>query len=78
MQEKVPRHALSRVAAYDWMGSSALRPLGLALVGPIASVIGIDTTLLAAAVIVLLTNLGMLAVRSIRELRSGQVSPAEA
>jgi MFS family permease len=69
MQERVPRHALSRVAAYDWMGSSVLRPVGLGLVGPVAHAIGIETTLLAAAAIIVVTNLGMLGVRSIREVR---------
>jgi MFS family permease len=78
MQESVPAYALSRVAAYDWMGSSVLRPLGLVAVGPVASAIGIDTTLLGAAAIVLLTNVGMLGVRSIRELRSGAPALARA
>jgi hypothetical protein len=39
---------LSRVSAYDWMGSMALRPLGLAIVGPIAAAIGFKATLLGA------------------------------
>ncbi len=78
MQEQVPRHALSRVAAYDWMGSSILRPVGLALVGPVATVIGVETTLLLAAALVFATNLGMLAVRSIRELRRGVPATAPA
>ncbi|HEX2708209.1 MAG TPA: hypothetical protein VHM66_09420, partial [Solirubrobacterales bacterium] len=32
----IPQQALSRVSAYDWLGSLALEPLGLALVGPLA------------------------------------------
>jgi MFS family permease len=48
VQRQVPPHLLSRVAAYDWMGSTALRPLGLAVVGPIALAIGVRTTLLGA------------------------------
>jgi MFS family permease len=48
LQRHVPPEALSRVAAYDWMGSTALRPLGLVIVGPIASVVGVEETLLVA------------------------------
>jgi MFS family permease len=32
----IPQESYSRVAAYDWFGSLALEPLGLALVGPLA------------------------------------------
>src|SRR6185369_7979361 len=43
--QNVPQNALSRVTAYDWLGSLALEPVGLALVGPLAAGIGIPTTL---------------------------------
>ena len=33
----IPPHALSRVSAYDWMGSLALLPLGFAMAGPLAA-----------------------------------------
>jgi MFS family permease len=50
--QKLPQESLSRVMAYDWFGSLALEPLGLALVGPLAVAIGISTTLwLGAATI---------------------------
>jgi hypothetical protein len=48
VQREVPPHLLSRVAAYDWMGSTALRPIGLAVVGPIAIAVGVRATLLGA------------------------------
>jgi hypothetical protein len=38
--ENIPGRALSRVSSYDWLGSIALRPIGLALVGPVAVAIG--------------------------------------
>ena len=38
----VPDESLSRVSAYDWFGSLAFQPLGLAIWGPIAEVIGIS------------------------------------
>jgi MFS family permease len=62
MQRNVPREALSRVAAYDWMGSTALRPLGLAIVGPIANAIGVRETLLAAFALTMVSSLTLLVV----------------
>jgi hypothetical protein len=56
VQRNVPREALSRVSAYDWMGSTALRPLGLAIVGPIASVAGLKATLLGAFALTMLSS----------------------
>lgn len=40
LQRRVPGAVLSRVVSYDWLGSLALRPLGLALWGPLAAAIG--------------------------------------
>ena len=37
----VPDESLSRVSAYDWFGSIAFQPLGMAIWGPIAALIGI-------------------------------------
>jgi hypothetical protein len=37
LAQRIPPHALSRVASYDWMGSYALLPLGLVAVGALAS-----------------------------------------
>ncbi len=41
----IPADALSRVSSYDWMGSLALLPLGFAIAGPVASVVGARTVL---------------------------------
>jgi MFS family permease len=41
LQEQIPAEALSRVSAFDLMGSLAFYPLGMAVAGPIAAVIGI-------------------------------------
>jgi hypothetical protein len=51
------------------VGSIALLPLGLAVVGPIASVVGIRATCWGAAALVVLATLPVLAVRDVRELR---------
>jgi MFS family permease len=40
LAERIPPHLLSRVAAWDWMGSLGLLPLGYLLAGPVASAFG--------------------------------------
>jgi MFS family permease len=49
LQKHVPSAALSRVSAYDWFGSLAFQPLGLAIAGPLAARIGTSETLWVAA-----------------------------
>jgi hypothetical protein len=48
-QQLIPEHLLSRLSSFDWFGSVALNPIGYALVGPLAGVIGVPATLYAAA-----------------------------
>ncbi len=45
----IPAQALSRVSAYDWMGSLALLPLGFAIAGPLAGALGARTVLAVGA-----------------------------
>ncbi len=45
LQKEVPRDSLSRVSAFDGMGSLSLRPLGLAIAAPLAAWLGITHTL---------------------------------
>jgi MFS family permease len=66
--QQVPPESLSRVIAYDWFGSLALEPLGLALIGPLAAGVGISTTLWIAAGVVLLCQVGVLSVPAVRRL----------
>jgi MFS family permease len=74
--QHIPQQALSRVSAYDWFGSLALEPIGLALVGPLAAGIGISTTLWLAAAAMTLCQAAVLCVPSVRRLPAGP--PAEA
>ena len=78
LQERVPREALSRVSAYDWMGSMVLRPLGLAVVGPLAAVVGVRATLVGAAALGLACNVALLAVPEVWTLERGDAKPVEA
>ena len=49
LQRHVPASEISRVSAYDWFGSMAFSPFGLAMWGPIAAVTGISAALWIAA-----------------------------
>jgi hypothetical protein len=68
LQRRIPGEALSRVAAYDWFGSMALAPLGLAVAGPLADLLGIEGALWLAAVAIVAVALGLLAVREVRTM----------
>src|SRR5256714_844645 len=50
-QREVPEAARSRVSSYDALGSFVLIPLGSAIAGPLASLIGISTTLILSGAI---------------------------
>jgi predicted MFS family arabinose efflux permease len=62
----IPQESLSRVMAYDWFGSLALAPVGLALVGPLSAAIGIPTTLWFGAAAMFLCQLCVLMVPAVR------------
>jgi hypothetical protein len=53
-QQQVPEAARSRVSSYDALGSFVLIPLGSAIAGPVASVVGVHATLIGSGVIGLL------------------------
>jgi MFS family permease len=74
LQAEIPPESLSRVSAYDWLGSLAFNPIGAALVGPIAAGIGIETTLLACAAITTVTNLWALTLPGVRRMRAVAVA----
>jgi hypothetical protein len=71
LQQKVPESALSRVSSYDWIASTALRPLGYAAIGPLAVLLGTRATLLAAAAGLVLLEVAVLCVRDLRDLTAG-------
>ncbi|MFG2734041.1 MFS transporter [Streptomyces harbinensis] len=75
LQQHVPQEALSRVSSYDALGSFVLGPLGLALVGPVSAVVGVERTLAACAVLALLVNTATLLSRSVRDLPARPAAP---
>ena len=68
LQTHVPRELISRVAAWDWMGSSALRPIGYIVAGPAAALLGTRGALLTFAGIVAVGAVGPIALPSVRAL----------
>jgi len=62
--------ALSRVSAYDILGSIALAPLGEAVAGPLVESLGARSALLLAVACIALPTLAVLGVREVRTLRS--------
>jgi hypothetical protein len=68
LQRHIPPESLSRVSAYDWFGSFAFYPLGLALWAPLAAAVGLGTSLWIASAVLITTTLAMLAIPAIRHL----------
>ena len=69
LQQHVREDALSRVSAWDWMGSFLFLPLGLVAAGPVCALIGISTTLWISVGWCVLSTLAVLLVPSVRNLR---------
>jgi hypothetical protein len=69
LQRHIPDDSLSRVSAYDWFGSFAFYPLGLALWGVIAGGIGVHSALWIAFGMLAASAAALLAVPDIRNFR---------
>ncbi len=69
LQQHVREEALSRVSAWDWMGSFAFLPLGFVLAGPVSNAIGISTTLWVSVGYLVASTLAVMLVPSVRNLR---------
>jgi MFS family permease len=69
LQQHVPLEKLSRVSAYDALGSFVFIPLGLTIAGPLADALGLTHALWLAAAVATATSVSALSVREVRELR---------
>ncbi|MFD0339980.1 MFS transporter [Streptomyces sp. NPDC127117] len=78
VQSHSPPHALSRIHAYDVIGSIGLVPAGRALAGPVAAGIGASAVLLSSTAFLLLGCVALLLVPAVvrlrRPVRAGQVT----
>jgi len=76
LAQHIPPRALSRVSAWDWMGSLALLPVGYAIAGPLASRFGASAVLgIGSAVGVVMLVLALLP-RATRALSSPVSQPS--
>lgn len=76
LQQHVPLDKLSRVSAYDALGSIVFVPVGLTIAGPVADALGLTEALWLGAAIATASTLAALAVKDVRELRSRDDAPA--
>jgi predicted MFS family arabinose efflux permease len=65
LAERIPPHLLSRVSAYDWMGSLALLPLGYLAAGPLGERLGAAEVLGAGSLIAVVALAMALSTRDI-------------
>lgn len=72
LQTKIPSHMLSRVSAYDHLGSIALAPIGIVVAGFLFEKIGAQPTLAIAALTIILPTALALGVRDVRMMTSGK------
>jgi MFS family permease len=68
MQQEIPQEKLSRVYSYDALGSWVLIPLGLAVAGPVAELVGTRETIVGAVAISLTATLAVLFVPDVRTI----------
>ena len=71
LAENIPPHLLSRVGAYDWLGSMALIPVAYLVAGPLGESIGSPEVLLAGALAGVLVEVAILSVPGVWSLKSG-------
>lgn len=77
MQQQIPADLLSRVSAYDALGSYALSPVGTAAVGPIAAAVGLTAALAGGGVLIVASAMCVLSVAEVRHLTRHPPVPAE-
>jgi MFS family permease len=73
----IPPRALSRVSAWDWMGSLALLPAGYLAVGSLAGAVGLRAVLGVGSAVGLVILSAALLPRSTRELGDGAARSAQ-
>jgi MFS family permease len=69
MQQEIPPAALSRVSAYDALGSYALAPVGQLIAGPLATAVGTSIVLAASGILTLLLTAAVLCIPEVRNLQ---------
>ncbi|WP_240322766.1 MFS transporter [Austwickia chelonae] len=76
IHENVPERYLSRITAYDSLGSFVALPLGQLAVGPVAGAVGPESTLIGSGVFFIAVVSAALGVPAVRTMRRGVAAPA--
>jgi predicted MFS family arabinose efflux permease len=74
LQREIPNEVLGRVNAYDFLGSLALTPAGVAAAGPLAEATGPGPALLGSAALVIVATCAAITAPGVRSLTT--VDPA--
>jgi MFS family permease len=74
LHQEIPEEKMSRVSAYDWLGSVAITPLALAAAGPAASAFGRTQTLWGSSALVVLMTGAVLILPDVRRLERRTVA----
>ena len=78
MQQQIPTDQLSRVYSYDALGSFVFIPLGAAVAGPVAELVGVAETLVGAAGVIVVATALVLLIDEVRDLRRTDIVPGVA
>ena len=70
LQRRIPPERLSRVGAIDWMVALVFMPVGQVLAGPISEAVGMEATLVGAALLIAVSCAVGLLAPSVLEMRS--------
>ncbi|MFI0724450.1 MFS transporter [Streptomyces sp. NPDC021224] len=76
MHQEIPEDLMSRVAAYDWLGSVAMTPVAVAAAGPAASAFGLRPALWGSSALIVLLTAPVLLLRDVRTLRMAPRHPS--
>jgi MFS family permease len=78
LQQQISHDQLSRVSSYDALGSVVFIPLGAAIAGPTAELVGVAETVGGAAVVVVVATALVLLIGDVRNLRRREDQAVEA
>jgi MFS family permease len=76
LQQNVPASSISRVSAFDYMGTYVASPIGYALIGTVVAGFGVSPTLAATAGVGALSTVLTLSVASVRGLKRADLVAA--